>query len=344
MNEILSLLFSPKECIGVIKYWLVGLPLGIAASFLRLNLGGSEQQSFLALIPILILILIFTYCVIVLSIKRAHDRGRSGWFLLLLFIPTLNLWPMVELCFVPGLKGAQRSADPSCVTKNKDSKLSWLALISFLCGMGWWLGLLEILILGDIFGIADSLTCRSHERQLKGLAEILQFMIVLSPVVAFVTGLVGHWRIKRSQGRLKGDWLAQLGLLGSVMVVLMLMSLPGFLAYRDYGLAVVDRPLTQLHQAEEQYRQTYPEIGYSRDLQSLGPPAGQAAPSAERAGLVSADHLGMGRYFCDADTVSYAPRLGTDGEIVGYTIHVKTRVLRVMDESGEIRIESAPIP
>lgn len=226
------------------------------------------------------------------------------------------------------------------MTKNKDSKLSWLALISFLCGMGWWLGLCAILFLGAIFGTDDSPTCRSHEPQLEGLAIIFPFIMVLCPV-AFVTGVVGHWRIKRSQGRLKGDWLAQLGCLGSALVVLMLISLARFLPFQDR--AVVRGPLTQLHQAEEQYRQTYPEVGYSRDLPSLGPPAGRAAPSAGRADLVSADHLGMGRYFCDADTVSYVPRPGTDGVIAGYTIHVKTRVLRVMDESGEIRIESAPI-
>ena len=225
--------------------------------------------------------------------------------------------------------------------QNKDSKLSWLALISFLCGMGWWFGLLAIPILGDIFGTADGPTCRSHEPQLEGFGKVLAVIMVLSPV-AFVTGVVGHWRIKRSQGRLKGDWLAQLGCAGSIMVVFVMMAWPRFLLFQDR--AVVHHPLTQLHQAEEQYRRAYPEVGYSPDLKSLGPPAGQAAPSADRAGLVSADHLGMGRYFCNADTVSYAPRLGTDGDIVGYTIHVKTRVLRVMDESGEIRIESAPIP
>lgn len=225
--------------------------------------------------------------------------------------------------------------------QNKDSQLSWLALFSFLCGMGWWLGLGAILILGGIFGIIDSPTCRSHEHpQLwKGLGILWPFIIVLCPV-AFVTGVVGHWRIKRSQGRLKGDWLAQLGCVGPVMVALMLMALPRFLAYQD--LSFVHHPLTQLHQAEEQYRKAYPEVGYSPDLKSLGPPAGQAAPSADRAGLVSADHLGMGRYLCDPGAVRYAPRLGTDGEIVGYTIHVKTKVLRVMDESGTIRIESAP--
>jgi uncharacterized membrane protein YhaH (DUF805 family) len=42
---------------------------------------------------------------IVMYIKRAHDRGRSGWFVLLFCVPILNLWPMIELLFLPGTSG-----------------------------------------------------------------------------------------------------------------------------------------------------------------------------------------------------------------------------------------------
>lgn len=38
-------------------------------------------------------------------VKRCHDRGRSGWFVLLYFIPILCLWPMIELMFFRGAIG-----------------------------------------------------------------------------------------------------------------------------------------------------------------------------------------------------------------------------------------------
>jgi uncharacterized membrane protein YhaH (DUF805 family) len=40
-----------------------------------------------------------------LCVKRAHDRGRSGWFVLVFLIPLVQLWPLIELSFVRGTKG-----------------------------------------------------------------------------------------------------------------------------------------------------------------------------------------------------------------------------------------------
>ncbi len=39
------------------------------------------------------------------NVKRAHDRGRSGLFLLVLLIPIVQLWPLVELYFFRGTSG-----------------------------------------------------------------------------------------------------------------------------------------------------------------------------------------------------------------------------------------------
>lgn len=44
-----------------------------------------------------------------IEVKRCHDRGRSGWFLLINFIPIIGaLWLWVELCFLRGTKGPSR--------------------------------------------------------------------------------------------------------------------------------------------------------------------------------------------------------------------------------------------
>jgi uncharacterized membrane protein YhaH (DUF805 family) len=43
---------------------------------------------------------------ITIYIKRSHDRGRSGWFILLLFVPILNIWALVEFLFLRGTLGS----------------------------------------------------------------------------------------------------------------------------------------------------------------------------------------------------------------------------------------------
>lgn len=48
------------------------------------------------------------YTGLALAVRRCHDRGRSGWFLLLLLIPLVNLWPLIELAFIRGEAGANR--------------------------------------------------------------------------------------------------------------------------------------------------------------------------------------------------------------------------------------------
>lgn len=44
-------------------------------------------------------------------VKRCHDRGRSGWFVLLLCIPILNLWPAIEIALLRGTKGSNQYGD-----------------------------------------------------------------------------------------------------------------------------------------------------------------------------------------------------------------------------------------
>ena len=46
-------------------------------------------------------------------VKRAHDRNRSGLFILLMFIPIINIWPIIELVFIKGTDGENRyGSDP----------------------------------------------------------------------------------------------------------------------------------------------------------------------------------------------------------------------------------------
>lgn len=47
----------------------------------------------------------FFWIQVSLHAKRWHDRGRSGWYALVNFIPLVNLWALVELGFLRGVVG-----------------------------------------------------------------------------------------------------------------------------------------------------------------------------------------------------------------------------------------------
>ena len=53
--------------------------------------------------------LFLSWVVLAVSVKRCHDRGRSGWFLLVKLIPIVGaLWVLVELGFLAAAEGAER--------------------------------------------------------------------------------------------------------------------------------------------------------------------------------------------------------------------------------------------
>ncbi len=70
-----------------------------------------EFLLFMLLDPWVAMIVLYVYLLatlwpsIAIYIKRAHDRGRSGWFILLFMVPILNLWVLIELLFLPGTAG-----------------------------------------------------------------------------------------------------------------------------------------------------------------------------------------------------------------------------------------------
>lgn len=60
-------------------------------------------------IVVYIFILASIYPYVVLSMKRCHDRNRSGWFLLVGLIPLIGgIWLLIELGCLLGTNGANR--------------------------------------------------------------------------------------------------------------------------------------------------------------------------------------------------------------------------------------------
>ena len=53
-----------------------------------------------------------SYIGLMLSIKRSHDLGYTGFFSLVLVVPLLNLWPLVMLGFFEGTEGDNKYGPP----------------------------------------------------------------------------------------------------------------------------------------------------------------------------------------------------------------------------------------
>lgn len=96
------LYLSTKGRIGRKQYLLAILPfaiLGMVLAFVDYENGVPVGQ----IGPLQTIgIFIGIYPGIALGVKRAHDRGRSGWFYLILFVPLLCIWPVVEFVFLKG--------------------------------------------------------------------------------------------------------------------------------------------------------------------------------------------------------------------------------------------------
>jgi uncharacterized membrane protein YhaH (DUF805 family) len=68
----------------------------------------SEMMGKMA-IPLGILMLLILWPSICLYAKRWHDRNKSGWWSLIMFVPIIGgIWMLVELGFLRGTEGANK--------------------------------------------------------------------------------------------------------------------------------------------------------------------------------------------------------------------------------------------
>jgi uncharacterized membrane protein YhaH (DUF805 family) len=99
-------------------YWLCGLVPAIVTSVIGVVLYSSPvTASFrsrldLPLWPMLIALLVAIYIGLMLSIKRSHDLGYTGFFSLVLLVPLLNLWPLVMFGFFLGSEDENQHGPP----------------------------------------------------------------------------------------------------------------------------------------------------------------------------------------------------------------------------------------
>ncbi|MDB5513054.1 MAG: hypothetical protein JWR08_2537 [Enterovirga sp.] len=101
------LLFSFQGRISRKPYWLavaVFIAVQIVASLLDLILSGSAN-GILSMVASLVVLV----ASIAVSVKRWHDRDKSGWWYLIIFVPLIGwVWSVVENGFLRGTEGPNR--------------------------------------------------------------------------------------------------------------------------------------------------------------------------------------------------------------------------------------------
>ena len=101
----------------VIVQWIVWYIVAMTMGVDMMAAGDPAQmeQMMTALgIPIFIISLIFLYPSLALYTKRWHDRGKSGWWTLIILIPIIGgIWALIELGILRGTVGPnQYGPDP----------------------------------------------------------------------------------------------------------------------------------------------------------------------------------------------------------------------------------------
>jgi uncharacterized membrane protein YhaH (DUF805 family) len=68
-----------------------------------------EQMTSRMMLPLGLLLLITLWPSLAVYTKRWHDRNKSGWWSLILFVPIIGgIWMLIELGFLRGTEGANR--------------------------------------------------------------------------------------------------------------------------------------------------------------------------------------------------------------------------------------------
>ena len=106
-----ALLFGRQGRIGRRRWWLwgVAMPIGMGLYFtVLLRVAGVAPRS----TDILVNLLLF-WPTLAVSVKRWHDRGKSGWWVLIALVPVIGwVWVLIENGLLRGDAGPNRFGEP----------------------------------------------------------------------------------------------------------------------------------------------------------------------------------------------------------------------------------------
>jgi uncharacterized membrane protein YhaH (DUF805 family) len=102
--DIVQLMFSFRGRINRKMFWLATLPLAVGYGITDVMTQSADQS--IARLGFVIMIAL-VWPSLAVQTKRWHDRNRSGFWNLILFVPIVGaIWGMTELGFLPGTAGA----------------------------------------------------------------------------------------------------------------------------------------------------------------------------------------------------------------------------------------------
>jgi uncharacterized membrane protein YhaH (DUF805 family) len=89
----------------IVMFFGVGMMAGMDPNNPEASAAAMSAMS----IPMIIIFLIFLWPSLALYAKRWHDRGKSGWWTLIVLIPLLGaIWVLIELGFLRGAEGPNK--------------------------------------------------------------------------------------------------------------------------------------------------------------------------------------------------------------------------------------------
>lgn len=96
-----------------IAQWIIMIILGMVFGYSMMG-GMDPAMASSGMAPIVIVSLLFLYPALAVYTKRWHDRGKSGWWTLILLVPLIGfIWFLVECGFLRGTEGPnQYGNDP----------------------------------------------------------------------------------------------------------------------------------------------------------------------------------------------------------------------------------------
>jgi len=102
-----QLYFSFNGRIGLGTYWLKGvLPILVLSILVGYIEGVTPAYSSYSGIPTILWRVFLIWPALALTVKRWHDRDKSGWWIFIALIPLLGfVWAFVETGFFPGKEG-----------------------------------------------------------------------------------------------------------------------------------------------------------------------------------------------------------------------------------------------
>jgi uncharacterized membrane protein YhaH (DUF805 family) len=100
--------------VGRLQYFATYLALSVAVILsVLLSASTNEVTGQTQVGPLVFLVgPVATYLGLTNAIRRLHDLGRSGWLILLAFVPIVSLGLALYLLFVPGDRGRNRFGLP----------------------------------------------------------------------------------------------------------------------------------------------------------------------------------------------------------------------------------------